>query len=209
MMQQQMAMQQQQQQQGQQQKAAAPAKPEVRLMANIRLNCILANAPPDEMRVIKEAILTIDVPLVDRSGLGEGSRAAQKYQTYHLATLDPEVMVSLLETVGDLGPQTKLEVDKKNRAVIAYASIRDQKTIGTLVKNLDGSDRTLEVIQLRKLDAIDVAGTLRLRCWCRRRRPPRITIAGVGVIGSMETTRTTTKRPPASFASKLTARITA
>ena len=46
--------------------------------------------------------------------------------------------------------------------MIAYASAKDQKVIAAMVKNLDGSDRSLKVIQLRKLDADMVAGTLRL-----------------------------------------------
>jgi type II secretory pathway component GspD/PulD (secretin) len=131
-----------------------PPKPDVRLMANQRRNSILVNAPPDQMAIIKGAIWKIDVPS-ERMGVAESA------QTYRLATLDPELVVALLESTGNLDPQTKIDVDKKNRAIIAYANPRDHKAIASLVKNLDGSDRDLDVIQLRKLDAIDVAGTLR------------------------------------------------
>jgi hypothetical protein len=148
------------QQQGQQpgqQPAAAQAKPEVHLMANQRRNTIIVNAPPDQMAIIKAAIWKIDVPS-NRDALSDNT---QMMQSYHLATLDPDVAVTFLESVGDLDPQTRLDVDKKNRTVIAYATPKDQKVIAALVKNLDGSDRILKVIPLRRLDSDLVAGTLR------------------------------------------------
>lgn len=153
----QMAQGQQGQQQGQNAQPGAPPKPEVHLMANQRRNSVIVNAPPDQMAIIKAAIWKIDVPS-DRPSLADNT---QMMQPYHLATLDPDVVVSFLETVADLDPQTKLEVDKKNHTVIAYATARDHKVIAALVKNLDGSDRILKVIQLRRLDADLVAGTLR------------------------------------------------
>jgi type II secretory pathway component GspD/PulD (secretin) len=146
-------------QQSEPQPAAAPQqKPEVRLIANRRRNTILVNAPPDQMAIIKAAIYKLDVPPERSPVAGSGS---QTMQVYRLATADPEVVVSFLDGMGDLDPQTKLEVDKKNRAVVAYANVRDHAAISDLVKNLDGSDRKLKVIQLHGLDASLVAGTLR------------------------------------------------
>ncbi len=141
-----------------QQPNAMQAPPEIHLMANTRRNTVIANAPPDKMGIIKAAIWKIDVP-ANRDGLSEN---AQPMQVYHLATLDPEMAVAFLQSVVDLDPQTKLEPDKKNKSVIAFASAKDQKIIAAMVKNLDGADRSLKVIQLRKLDADMVAGTLRL-----------------------------------------------
>jgi type II secretory pathway component GspD/PulD (secretin) len=139
--------------------AAGPPqqRAEVRLIANRRRNTILVNAPPDQMAIIKAAIYKLDVPPERLSSSGSG----QTMQVYRLATADPEVVVSFLDAMGDLDPQTKLEVDKKNRAVVAYANVRDHAAISGLVKNLDGTDRKLKVIQLHGLDASLVAGTLR------------------------------------------------
>jgi hypothetical protein len=141
-----------------QQPNAMQAPPEIHLMADTRRNKVIVNAPPDKMGIIKAAIWKIDAPS-GRDGLAENS---QPMQVYHLATLDPEMAVAFLQSVVDLDPQTKLEPDKKNKSVIAFASPKDQKIIAAMVKNLDGADRTLKVIQLRKLDADMVAGTLRL-----------------------------------------------
>lgn len=157
-MQQRMAMQQMMMGQSPGQPAtAAPPRAEIRLMANQRRNTILVNAPPDQMAIIKQTIYKLDVPPDRSPQAGSG----QSMQVYRLATADPEVVVNFLDAVGDLDPQTKLDVDKKNRAVVAFANAHDQKQIAALVKNLDGSDRKLKVIQLHGLDASLVAGTLR------------------------------------------------
>jgi len=152
-----MPMQMQQGQQQPPQPANQPQKPEIRLLALQRNNSVLVNAPPEQMGIIKSAINSIDVPS-ERPSLSENS---QLMKPYRLATLDPDALISMLESVGDLDPQTKLESDKKNRAVIAYATPRDHKAIALIVQNLDGTDRELTVIKLRKLEADMVAGTIR------------------------------------------------
>jgi hypothetical protein len=60
-----------------------------------------------------------------------------------------------------LEPTTKLEVDEKNKAIIAYASLGDQLLIQQTIDRLDGSARDVEVIQLRRLRAEDLAGTIK------------------------------------------------
>ncbi len=134
-----------------------PAKPEIRLLALQRNNSVMVNAPPDQIGIIRSAIYRMDVPS-ERPSLSENSTLMH---VYRLATLDPEAMINMLESVGDLDPQTKLTADKKNRTVIAYATPRDHKAIAATVQNLDGTDRELHVIRLRKLDADMVAGTIR------------------------------------------------
>jgi Bacterial type II/III secretion system short domain len=153
-------MQQMQGQQGQQQPAPTPnqqQKPDIRLLALQRNNSVLVNAPPDQMGIIKAAINNIDV----RSERPAVGNSATPFRNYRLATLDPDALISMLESVADLDPQTKLESDKKNKTVIAYATPRDQRVIAEMVKNLDGTDRKLHVLRLRKLDADLVAGTIR------------------------------------------------
>jgi type II secretory pathway component GspD/PulD (secretin) len=156
MMQRMQMMQGQQGQQPGQQPQGTQAPPEVHLLANTRNNSVIVNAPPDKMGIIKAAIWKIDVPS-NRELLTESTQMHR----YTLATLDPEIAITFLESVGDLDPQTRIDVDKKNRTLIAYATPKDQKTIDAMVKNLDGADRMLKVIQLRRLDADLVAGTLR------------------------------------------------
>lgn len=158
-------MQQQQQmmmQMAQQQGGGAPMggakKAEISLIVNAHNNSILATAPPDKMAIIAEAVRMLDVPTpLNESLLANMTRL----QIYRLSAIDPAPLVKTLQELGDLSPQTRLEVDSKNHAIIAYATLADHVTIRTLVEKLDGSARSLEVIPLRRLSADYVAGTLR------------------------------------------------
>ena len=154
-----MARQQMQAQGGQGQPGGMPAMKEsaVTLAVNIRNNSILAQAPPDKMAIIAQAIEAIDIP-VDRNGLSMVNMG--RMQVYRLSGIDPEPIVKTLMDIGNLDPTTRLEVDKKNSAIIAYAPLADHVTIRALVDKLTGSDRKFEVIRLRRLAADYVAGTI-------------------------------------------------
>ncbi len=166
---QQMEMMQQQQQQmmaqmqQQQQRGGRPSPPgakgqeDVNLVVNPRRNSILANAPPDKMAVIAKAVEVIDVPLDRNQSL---LLNVNRMQIYRLAAIDPETLIKTLQDSGDLDPTTRLEADRKNKAIIAYAPLTDHMTIRTLVEKLDGSGRQFEVIRLRRLEADYVAGTI-------------------------------------------------
>ncbi|OYV86453.1 MAG: hypothetical protein B7Z73_11715, partial [Planctomycetia bacterium 21-64-5] len=127
------------------------------LAVNARENSILANAPPDKMGVIEQAIEAVDVP----QGRGKGFLAdAQRVKVYRLSGLQPETMVKVLKELGSLDPTTKLEVDVKKNALIVYAPLADHLLITDLVERLDGASRRFEVIQLRTLSAEYVAGSI-------------------------------------------------
>lgn len=158
MQQMQQAQQQQQQQQQRGGKSSRPSKePSINLVINPRKNSILANAPPDKMAIIEQAIKTLDVQS-DRvdSLLTNPTRM----QVYRLHAIDPDALVRTLQDVGELSPSTRLEVDAKNKALIAYASLADHVVIRQLVERLDGSGRRFEVVTLRRLAADYVAGTI-------------------------------------------------
>jgi hypothetical protein len=75
--------------------------------------------------------------------------------------------------VGDLSPQTRLEVDAKNRAIIAFATLADHVAIRAMVEKLDGSARSFEVIPLRRLSADYVAGTVRFLLGSEEEKQPQ------------------------------------
>ena len=158
--QQQMQQMMQQMQQGMQQAkpgGGASAKPgEVRLLANERENSILATAPPDKMAIITQAVKTLDV----QSSQDHLLQNLQRMQVYRLSGVDPQTLVDLLDEVGKLEPTTKLQIDIKNKSIVAYASLADHLTIKLLVEKLDGTSRKFQVIPLRKLEADYVAGTI-------------------------------------------------
>ena len=131
--------------------------PEFYLAVNARTNSILANAPPDKMAKIEQAVAVIDVPQVrERSLLSDLPRV----QAYRLAAIDPATLVKVLNELGGLDPSTRLEIDAANNSLIAYGPLADQMLIRTLVGTLDGTSRRFEVIQLRTLSAEFVAGSI-------------------------------------------------
>ena len=156
MQQQQMMMQQMQRQGGQ-----PPPQPkkddDVHLVPDLRRNCVLANAPPDKMEIIAQAVKAIDVESDTTQSLLTN---INRMQVHRLHGIDPATLVKTLLDIGQLDPATRLEVDSKNKAIIAYASLADQLTIRQVVARLDGSGRKFEVVQLRRLEADYVAGTI-------------------------------------------------
>ena len=148
-------------QQAQQKKNGAAEKekkePQVNIVVDERRNSILVNAPPDKMAIIRQAIQALDVPANE----GESPLVAiGRMHTYRLAVLEPEALVKSIEAMGFLDPRSHLEVDNDNKAVIAQCSAVEDLMIRTLIDKLDGSSREFHVIQLRRLAADEVAGTI-------------------------------------------------
>lgn len=165
MMQQQMMQQQMMQMQQMQAQAQVPdptggrkRSMDIYLVANLRQNSVIAHAPPNKMAIIESLIRRIDVPSEAATDLAS---LESRMKVYRLASLDPEKLVKSLISMDALEPATRLEVDKDNNAIIAYASLADQITIAQVLKRLDGSARQFDVLQLRRLKAEEVAGTIK------------------------------------------------
>lgn len=165
MQQQQMMMIQQQQMAAQQAAMASqPGMPEVKkrreiyLVANPRRNSLIVNAPPDKMAIIASFIARVDVENPNE----QYQALTTRMKVYRLSSLEPKQFVNSLLALNVLEPTTRLEVDDKNKSMIAYASLADHLTIQETLKKLDGSARQVEVLQLRRLRAEEVAGTIRL-----------------------------------------------
>lgn len=163
----QMMMQQQQQmmmQQMQQQQMAGGAKPpksaekEIHITANTRRNSVIVHAPPNKMALVEAFVKRVDVPNDDAATL---QRLETRMRVHRLASLDPKQLVASVVAMDVLEPTTKLEVDEKNRSIIVYGSLSDQLVIQQVIDRLDGSAREMEVIQLRRLRAEDVANTIK------------------------------------------------
>jgi type II secretory pathway component GspD/PulD (secretin) len=160
MMQQQQQMMQQAQQQGGKSDAVdkSKKKPEMYLVANTRQNSLIVHAPPDKMAIVEAFLARIDVPN-DRADNLQMLQA--RMQIYRLASLSPKQLVASLLAMDALEPQTQLEVDEANNSIIAHASIADHFTIQKVIERLDGSARKFQMMQLRRLRADEVAGTVK------------------------------------------------
>jgi len=109
------------------------------------------------MAVISQAVKILDVPTA-RSQTIMGN--VNRMQVYRLAGIEPAPIVKILEDGGGLEPTTRLQIDEKNKAIVAYASLADHMAIRAVIGKLDGSGRKFEVIPLRRLPADYVAGTI-------------------------------------------------
>ena len=139
--------------------AAAAAKPkvDVSFAVNPRENSIVAVAPPEKMMIVAQAIKALDTPAKE----GASSLATvQRWNVYRLASIEPEPVIQTLQDLGSLDPRTRLQADRKNHAIVAFASLADHVTIRSLVERLDGNGRTFYVIPLKRLDAEYVADTI-------------------------------------------------
>jgi type II secretory pathway component GspD/PulD (secretin) len=145
------------QQQGGPQVAPKPKSPPVSIAVNQRRNSILVRARPDKMVVIAQVVDAVDIPVSHDDTLLVN---LNRMQVYRLSGIDPEPVVKTLSEIGNLAPTTRLEIDRKNNALIAYASLPDHVTIRAVVDKLSGSERKFEVIHLRRLEADYVAGTI-------------------------------------------------
>ena len=130
---------------------------DIHLVINSRQNSIIANAPPDKIVVIAEAVKMFDVPPQPGATIGANF---QRVKVFRLAQLDPKALQSMLLQAGNLDPTTQLVADDKNKALIAYATPADQITIEALISKLDGTGRQFKVIRLRRLQADYVAGSI-------------------------------------------------
>ncbi len=154
---QEMQMMQQMRQQNGGQPTPEEKKPEISVVANNRQNSIIIMAPPDRLAIATEFLKRIDVPSNSISSLAD---VENRVQVFRLASLDPEKLIEIIQEMNILEPTTRTRVDNENRAVIVSGSAADRYIIDQLIKRLDGSGRQFEVLQLRRLDAGEVAESI-------------------------------------------------
>ena len=156
MQQQQMQMQMRMQQGGKPPAPEAP-KPDISVVANSRQNSILIKAPPDRVAVATEFLKRIDVPGETMASLAD---VQSRVEVFRLVSLDPEKLIEIVQEMNVLEPSTNIRVDSENRALIVSGSAADRFIIQQIITRLDGSGRTFEVLQLRRLEATDVAESI-------------------------------------------------
>ena len=135
----------------------APKKQEISIVANTRQNSVFIRAPVDRIAVASEFIKRVDVP---GQGLLSLSDIEARVQVYRLFSIDPEKLIEIIHEMNVLEPSTRIRADDSNGALIVSGSAADRYIIEKLIKRLDGSGRQFEVLQLRRLDATEVAESI-------------------------------------------------
>ena len=137
--------------------------PPVFLAYNRQRNSVLANAPPEQMRIIERTIESLDVASTEAGATASADGGSERtLKEYRLNSVEPNSVVITLEEIGDLGPRTELRGDNKSKTLFARATAGDHVKIAALVERLDGAETRVEVFWLRRLPAEAVAGTIQL-----------------------------------------------
>ena len=126
--------------------------PDVHLVVNESENSILANAPPDKIAIIRQAIEALDVPTSKRPG----NDALTRMKIYRTKAIDPDAMRELIQDLvnaGKLKSTTHVEADDDSNTLIVYATPEDHLAIANLVSQIDDDGRDVRIITLRELDA--------------------------------------------------------
>ncbi|MEM9828495.1 MAG: secretin N-terminal domain-containing protein [Planctomycetota bacterium] len=140
------------------QRIPTPKQPDISVVANVRQNSLLIRAPADRVAVAMEFLKRVDVPT---TGLRSLADIESRVQVFRLASLDPEKLVEIIDEMNVLEPGTRIRVDEDNQALVVSGSAADRFVIASLIKRLDGSGRTFEVMPLRRLDAVEVAESIK------------------------------------------------
>jgi len=144
-------------QQGGKPPAPEAKQPDISVVANSRQNSLLIQAPPDRVAVATEFLKRIDVP---GAGITSLADVQSRVEVFRLASLDPEKLIEIVQEMNVLEPSTRIRVDAANRALIVSGSGADRFIIQQIITRLDGSGRKFEVLQLRRLEATDVAESI-------------------------------------------------
>jgi type II secretory pathway component GspD/PulD (secretin) len=146
-------------------KMLKPDGPPVFLTYNSQMNSIIANAPDEQMKMIEETIRWLDVPLGgDAPGAPSGVAAMvgnRVLRTHKLRTLNPTTFKTTVDDIADLSPFTVVQADQAGQSLVVQGIEADHEKIAKLIKELDGEERKLKVLQLRKYPAADAAVSIR------------------------------------------------
>ena len=132
-------------------------KPDISIVANVRQNSIIIRAPVDRIAIAMEFLKRIDVPNDVMSSLAD---IQTRIQVFRLSSLDPKKLIEIVGEMNVLEPGTRIRADNDNNALIVSGSAADRFIIKSLIERLDGSGRSFQVLQLRRLDAADVAESI-------------------------------------------------
>jgi type II secretory pathway component GspD/PulD (secretin) len=138
-----------------------PKPSDVYLVVNERKNSILANAAPDKIAVIRQAIDSLDAPNSDR---GVQLSEITTMRVYPLNGAEADAVSQILEDLRDIGklhPNARFSEDDDRQILFAYASLQDHMTIQSVMSQLAESSRTFRVVSLRRLKSAYVADSIR------------------------------------------------
>lgn len=140
--------------------ATAALGANIHLVANERQNSIVANAPPDKIALIRQAVSVLDVESTDASMLFSNETMMK---VYPLNGVDPDALEEIFEdlrNIGKLHPDSVFSEDDDTQILFAHASIKDHLTIQSVMDQLARASRTFHVVPLAELNAETVVAAI-------------------------------------------------
>ncbi len=135
-----------------QSRPSTPSRSEVSVAVDRWTNSVLVTAPARDMKIVEEAIRTIDVPQEQTTVLGNQSPGSDEpyLQVYQLQHADAR---EVAKTLGVLHPNNVINEDGRFGRLHIWATAEEHRQIAQHIRMLDGAQSaTLAVIPLQGVD---------------------------------------------------------
>lgn len=157
----------------------AVAAQRLMLSVDAKNNTLLVTCSVEDIRLVEEAIKTVDVPdsKEGQNSLARGANVPQ-LEVYPLKSADPLIAVEMLR---DMVPGLVIYPDLKAHCINVFAPPADHEQVRNIVKELDSGpgDNTI-VIKLRLMEASAAAISLRSLFSSTKQDPPSIEADAAG-----------------------------
>jgi len=155
-------------------------KQDVFLVVNDKENSILANAPPNKMDIIRQAITALDKPLSPSDSTWE---TVSRVKVHEVNGFDPDAIAKLLLALqerGNLGKDARIQHEAAYNRLIAFASPEDHLTISQVIDSFRAQKRTAAVLPLASIDPIYAVKAVQAILKSPERPPQRPGVASDG-----------------------------
>lgn len=134
----------------------------ISVATDLRTNTLMVTAKAEDLKVVESALKTLDID--DRANsLARNltGRNSPQLEVYPITTADPLV---LIDTINNMVPAAIVNEDAKAKRLHVFATADEQLQIKALIQQIDGGvegGETALVVNLRRLDPLGAAGSLR------------------------------------------------
>ncbi|MFG0260866.1 MAG: secretin N-terminal domain-containing protein, partial [Novipirellula sp. JB048] len=128
------------------------ANDEIRLSMGLYGERIYATGLPGKVALLESIVQKADKPLDTADPNTSTEVVVPVFETHAVQTADPATVFDVLQTLLAGTPETRIAVDPKTNAIVAYARPETQAMIAATIAKLEGSGQDFKVLTLRRLD---------------------------------------------------------
>ncbi len=130
--------------------AMAAADGSLRIAVDPLATRLVVTGDVEQVKRVGEIVELADVPLED--GPAAPVDLGPQLEVYTIPLADPTTVLQVLQTILADSPDTRLTIDEATGNLVAYAGIKEQKTIRTTIDQMERDARQVEVMRLRVVD---------------------------------------------------------